>query len=269
MKHRISIAFCIFTATALVAQDAPKVDEPATKEPKKIDPKKGDHEPADGEKIDIKETVERIVDNAKKAGDRLKAKDPGADTRSIQKEILADIDALIRKSQEPPPPSKSDMNPPPMNMGGGMPPPPMGKGGMGGGMPPPKNGGGGSGNSQPGGSKPSGGRRERKPSPNPGGAKSGEQPGSPGPGGPMPAKADPKDGQKGSNPGVGTFGKTSPHRAEKLADLYKDVWGRLPDRMRQEMDMYYREQFMPRYGELLRQYYAAIAEQKKSGPGDR
>jgi tRNA 2-selenouridine synthase SelU len=35
--------------------------------------------------------------------------------------------------------------------------------------------------------------------------------------------------------------------------------------MRQEMDLYYREQFMPRYSELLRRYYAALAEQKKKG----
>ena len=81
---------------------------------------------------------------------------------------------------------------------------------------------------------------------------------------PMPGKGDPKEGlggeKSGSGDANGQFGKMSLKRAEKLADLYKDVWGHLPDRMRQEMDMYYREQFMPRYGDLLRQYYAAIAE---------
>ena len=35
------------------------------------------------------------------------------------------------------------------------------------------------------------------------------------------------------------------------------------------MDLYYREQFMPRYSELLRQYYAALAEQRKKGTEDR
>jgi hypothetical protein len=94
---------------------------------------------------------------------------------------------------------------------------------------------------------------------------------------PMPASPEPKDGQAGgrsekpSGDGGGDrFGKMSPKRKdEKLGDLYKDVWGQLPDRLRQEMDLYYRERFMPRYSELLRQYYAALAEQKKAPTEDR
>lgn len=46
----------------------------------------------------------------------------------------------------------------------------------------------------------------------------------------------------------------------KVADLYKDVWGHLPETMRQEMNQYSREQFMSKYNELLKQYYATIAE---------
>jgi hypothetical protein len=46
----------------------------------------------------------------------------------------------------------------------------------------------------------------------------------------------------------------------RIADLYKDVWGHLPETMRQEMDQYSREHFMARYSELLKQYYATIAE---------
>jgi hypothetical protein len=87
---------------------------------------------------------------------------------------------------------------------------------------------------------------------------------------------DPKDGPAGrkddrpGDRGGDRFGMASPKRQnEKLADLYRDVWGHLPDRLRQEMDLYYREKFMPRYGELLRRYYAALAEQKKSGSEDR
>lgn len=76
-----------------------------------------------------------------------------------------------------------------------------------------------------------------------------------------------KDERTGDGAG---FGKSSPKRQnDKLADLYKDVWGHLPDRLRQEMDLYYREQFMPRYSELLRRYYAALAEQRKKGSEDR
>jgi hypothetical protein len=98
-----------------------------------------------------------------------------------------------------------------------------------------------------------------------------------GPGGmnPMPARPEPKDGpkendQQGGSATGARSGPLSPKRQnDKLADLYKDVWGTLPDRLRQEMDLYYREQFMPRYSELLRQYYAALAEQRKKGAEDR
>lgn len=92
---------------------------------------------------------------------------------------------------------------------------------------------------------------------------------------PTPARPEPKDGprekdQQGGSASGAKFGQLSPKRQnDKLADLYKDVWGTLPDRLRQEMDLYYREQFMPRYSELLRQYYAALAEQRKKGTEDR
>jgi hypothetical protein len=46
----------------------------------------------------------------------------------------------------------------------------------------------------------------------------------------------------------------------KIADLYKDIWGHLPETLRQEMNQYSREQFMAKYNELLKQYYATIAE---------
>jgi pyruvate/2-oxoglutarate dehydrogenase complex dihydrolipoamide acyltransferase (E2) component len=50
----------------------------------------------------------------------------------------------------------------------------------------------------------------------------------------------------------------------KIADLYKDIWGHLPEMLRQEMNQYAREQFMPKYNELLKQYYATIAEKGRS-----
>ena len=54
----------------------------------------------------------------------------------------------------------------------------------------------------------------------------------------------------------------------KIADLYKDIWGHLPETLRQEMNQYSREQFMAKYNDLLKQYYSRIAEkgrQKKDG----
>ena len=50
---------------------------------------------------------------------------------------------------------------------------------------------------------------------------------------------------------------------ESLADFAKDFWGQLPDTMRQEVDHYFREQFMPRYRDLLQQYYLRLAETER------
>jgi hypothetical protein len=55
-------------------------------------------------------------------------------------------------------------------------------------------------------------------------------------------------------------GSTRKAEMSKIADLYKDIWGHLPETLRQEMDQYSREQFMSKYEELLKQYYATIAE---------
>lgn len=250
---------------------------------------KVDEKPPEGDDIDVHKTAERIADNAQKAGDRLKEKDPGADTRKIQHDILKDIDALIKKAQQPPPPMSSDMNPmmpPPPKSDL---PPPMGGGGMGGGTSPkPMGGTGGAGQQS---KSPMGGGASGNPTPKAGGGSSGRKPRERRPRAdspmgsepmaksgiagkePMPAKIEPKEGPMGgdkSASGGDGFGKASPRREnDKFRDLYKDVWGQLPERMRQEMDLYYREQFMPRYSELLRRYYAALAEQKKKGAEDR
>jgi hypothetical protein len=59
----------------------------------------------------------------------------------------------------------------------------------------------------------------------------------------------------------GTRAQTSPRgEMSKIADLYKDIWGHLPETLRQDMNQYSREQFMAKYNELLKQYYATIAE---------
>ena len=59
-------------------------------------------------------------------------------------------------------------------------------------------------------------------------------------------------------------GGRDPKGANATAEMYKDVWGHLPEKMRQEMDSYFKERFMPRYNDLLKQYYSNIAEQNKT-----
>ena len=51
-----------------------------------------------------------------------------------------------------------------------------------------------------------------------------------------------------------------------LADEKLDVWGHLPPSRRKEMDAFSRERFVPRYEEVLRQYYRSIAENSRRPP---
>ena len=43
-------------------------------------------------------------------------------------------------------------------------------------------------------------------------------------------------------------------------DASKQEWGALPDKLRQQMAQYYKEDVMPKYAELLRLYYSSLAE---------
>jgi hypothetical protein len=55
--------------------------------------------------------------------------------------------------------------------------------------------------------------------------------------------------------------QTDHAKKNTLADLHREPWGHLPEKMRLEMDAYSKERFMPRYEDLLQQYYRSIAEQ--------
>ncbi len=211
---------------------------PAAERKPEAEPKKED--PA-GE-VDVAKTTERIVQDANEAGKRLADKDPGDDTQRLQKEIVKNIDALIKKAQQPPPQSndnsqsqsgKSDMSKSPKDN---------------------------SSQSKSGSSQSRQERRERRQSQASG--KQGGQPMS------QQGRVDQQAKLGASNDRLNKM-EQSPNKIESknalpnLSDVYKDVWGHLPEKMRQEMDLYFREQFMPRYSELLKQYYSSLSE--KSG----
>ncbi len=40
----------------------------------------------------------------------------------------------------------------------------------------------------------------------------------------------------------------------------KEVWGYLPDKLRQQAMQYYKQEFMPRYSKLLEHYYSSLAD---------
>jgi hypothetical protein len=76
-----------------------------------------------------------------------------------------------------------------------------------------------------------------------------------------------KDKDKNGEKGKGGGGD-SKDPGSKIAELYKDIWGHLPEKMRQEMDTYSREQFMDRYKGLLKQYYSTLSEKGRGKEGD-
>jgi hypothetical protein len=75
----------------------------------------------------------------------------------------------------------------------------------------------------------------------------------------------PQPQQGGNEPGRG--GDSPENKKDLNADLYKDVWGHLPESLRAEMNAYSNPQpFMPRYDDLVKKYYRTIAEQgRKKG----
>ena len=151
-------------------------------QPKEEDARRGGEPDGKDAAEEAKEALARAAKNMRASQERLARRDPGEGTRQIQRDILQDLDSLIKQSQRQQQQTSKGPRP---------------------------------------------GRDEQR--------AEGRQPG--------------RGGRDG--------GKTAPN---KIADLYKDVWGHLPETLRQEMDQYSREQFMAKYNDLLKQYYATIAE---------
>jgi hypothetical protein len=254
-----------------VKKEAPakKPDEPESPRLKEKLPKGG---PPAGKRAEDKEQelLARVAKNMEASDTRLKKEDPGEDTRKIQDDILKDLDELIKKQQDQDNQKnqqnqKDQQNQKNQGAKGGQKqqsgPPKAGQGKTGKGQKPvgktgegtkdqPKNG-----KQQPG----KGSKDDQKKE---GAGKEKDKGGKDG-----------KDGKQSKDKGNGTAkegggGKDSAKKSATVADLYRDVWGHLPESRRQEMEIYSRERFLPRYEELLRQYYRTIAEQGRRKTGD-
>lgn len=267
--------FALFAAAlAGVLSAAPSQADVAVAPPPRPVRPDGTRDPvpdAAAKKEDPAEVVDRIIKNSKAVGDQLARTDTGTGTRGKQATILKDIDKLLDQ-QEPPPSGggggskdKNDQKDKDKNKDD------MGNSGGTGGMPPPKGGKQpddgvkegkepkGDGNQQAnsgrkprnGGGQPKGKEPTGTPKADPGGtAKAAPMPGPAGPGGKEP---------KGAMAG-GADGKGPPKATLPLTDeVVKDVWGHLPDKLRQQVTQYYKEEFMPRYSDLLKQYYSSLA----------
>lgn len=76
--------------------------------------------------------------------------------------------------------------------------------------------------------------------------------------------AQPRDPLGGRTPDPRPLAKSPPARSllPAEADLLREVWGHLPDKLRQQATQYYQQEFLPRYAELLKQYYSTLSEKK-------
>jgi hypothetical protein len=250
MIYRIGTGLVTFAllVASLAAADDPKPDQPEPpvrlkkKEkpkaeplpdkkppPPKPDAKKGegkDDEPDDGTDPgeDPKVTLERLDKNMKDSAERLAKTDSGEGTRQVQRDILKDLDSLmkqLRQRQNNQSASSSSSS---------------------------------SGQKSDAKQDQSASRRAQRLARAQQRAARNRQARS----GQRRPENQPRDGQAQSkNSGAG--GKSG-GGMDRRPDAYKDVWGHLPEALRMQMDAYAREKFMAKYDELLKQYYATIAE---------
>jgi hypothetical protein len=278
IRWSLSISLAVILAAYCAAQDKKPVPEKKP-DPKKVEPEKElkpekkpedatPKPPAVGDDEEAK-ILERLKNNSRNAEERLGKPDTGDETRKLQDEVLKDIEELIKRLKNPPPPQQSqDQNQDQNSQSGG-----------GGGSSSGSSGGGSQGQQRASGLSREQ-RRQMREQRRQQQAKNGGQGRQP-MGGQQPQGGQgrqPMGGNQQANAGQGgqdnkTGGNTAgtqgggggrdPKGVNPTAEMYKDVWGHLPDKMRQEMDSYFKEKFMPKYNDLLKQYYSNIAEQNK------
>jgi len=233
--------------------------------------------------------AERIAANSRQVGERLAADDPGEQTRRQQHQILKDIDALLQMADKPPPPSSASQsgetndqrknstsakNPPSSsqnstesseaNSTAKIPPQLRDSAST----------------TTDTSSRPAktnrSGWRDRVPQQDNAPAKQRRSP--------MTTAAEASASAQPSNSAENNLAKDPPQQAGASANrpqagssgsvratlavpndlpYTKQIWGHLPEQMRQQMTQYYREQFVSKYGELLRQYYSSLSERNK------
>jgi hypothetical protein len=204
----------------------PKKVEKKAEPARKPSGEKDEPVPEEGPEEKAEEILGRLTKNLRMAEDRLDHKDTSDATQQLQRDILSDLDALISQSGRRQPQPQEQQQQ----------------------------------DSQQGSRPQRSGSKRQQGQPRAGGQRSQRSQTTARKSAPTPGQAAQR--QAGAP-------RPADRRAEelnKIADLYKDVWGHLPETMRQEMDQYAREQFMAKYQDLLKQYYSTIAEKgRKKG----
>ena len=180
---------------------------------------------------------DRVAKGMRSASEKLDGKVIGDETTKIQEQVIRDLDELIKQLQNPPP-----------NGGGGG----GGVGSSGGGSSKSAGGGGGSRQQRAGGrggkGQPQGGTPKQQAQGN-----GGEQ-----------GSKDRKDAE-GSEERTDSERKAAAEAARKKK-LEIDVWGHLPPHLRDQLLNTYGERMLPKYEQLVKQFYEALSEQNEAKP---
>jgi hypothetical protein len=230
-------------------KDDKKVDKKDDKKDDKKAPEKPEAMPDKdglpiGDDEDEKEILERIGRNMKASEDKIANKELDDATRQTQEDIIKDLDALIKMSEN----GGGDDNQDQQNNAG-------------------ENKGGQQQQKQQGQRQANRSGKQRS-GQRMAGRQRGQQQqqqarnnpsGQPNQGNQNPM-GDQKPGNTGNNPGAGANQQAGPLNRD--ADLFKDPWGHLPETLRAQMNAYgNREKYMDKHQELIKQYYRILAAQ--------
>lgn len=179
--------------------------------------------------------IEPIIERMRKVQQQLEKTVSSQEVRSDQRKIISDIDALIEALKKSPPPQQnSDQN--------SSPPPP--DGGQGADQKPPPL----AGTKQP---KPQNSQRQK-------GQEGSQQ---------KKTATAPSEAEKSRESSEKMKGQKRTAEEEDLRRrLEKDVWGHLPPGLRQQLLNVYSEKFLPKYDDMVRRYYEALAQQESANP---
>jgi len=83
--------------------------------------------------------------------------------------------------------------------------------------------------------------------------------------------ADPREGRRNEGKSTDSQERTDPAKAAaeraRRAQMIKDVWGHLPPHVREAMLNSVSEKYLPKYEELVKKYYEALAEKNRKSSG--
>ncbi|HEV2946199.1 MAG TPA: hypothetical protein VGX70_02415 [Gemmataceae bacterium] len=207
--------------------DKDKKPQSPKKEQAGKEDKEGD-EPAVEPEQDPKEIIGRISKNIDSTKARLAQKDTGDGTQQLQRDIVKDLDALIEQSNRQQQQQQQQQDQ-------------QDQGGQ-------------SSNSRQQRNQQASQRRNSSQQTRQASSQKTAQSGQ--------AKQQAQQQANGQKPGAGGAGGKKSDAPN--ADLYKDIWGHLPETLRKEMDAYARVEFMSKYNDLLQQYYSRLSEKGRA-----